>query len=317
MKKILAITAGILLLLVVTAFVGTRIFYKKFVESTAFRGQVSTDLTQEAQRFAKNISIEVTSVKVTGLIDLKTGPVIVRSGDQVIESATIKSVLVRPDLWSLVSAGPLQATADVEPESGGLITVDGKISIALAVDQNDVNGYAEVSGKINGASALLLVELMQTAQKEPYFRLTEGKMNGSFHYIKRIQHLADPGYGRQNGYLTADLTDTQWVIASDSERIVSPEPLTLDLALSDFLIELRKPVRLTDDSGTATITGAVRLPRYRNEQISWDLKVTVDGSEGLLGATGLLFRCNSPPLASEFLVQGSMTAPTCEPAPSK
>ena len=149
---------------------------------------------------------------------------------------------------------------------------------------------------------------MQTAQGDPYFRLSEGTLNGSFQYTKPFGR--SEATGEKSGYLNLNLTAAKWTIPSE-KKIVPIEALPVELKLKDFLINLEKPIVLKDESGTATLSGAINLPKLAEQEKSWDINANVEGSSGLLLVITKLFKCPSPPAAYTFKVTGEFSNSRC------
>jgi hypothetical protein len=313
-RKFLLIVASVFLVLVIGSVIGARIVYQKVVESDGFREKVAGALTQGAQSFVSNSVVDISSLTVSGLINVETGNINIRSGERSEHVVSIKSAIVKPDLWSLITLGPISFRADVSVSPLGTVDVTGKISFGMFSGAGEEQSYAEITGKIHDLDAVPVADLIQTAQADPYFRLTEGTMNGNFQFLKTSG--TDDSPGQKNGFLNLEIKKSQWMIASDKNRIIPIERLPVELTLRDFLIKLEKPVQLVDDAGTATLTGSVLLPKRKDQEKSWDMQAKVDGSSNLLLVVARLFKCQTPPMSYHFQVAGPFSKSRCTPVPA-
>lgn len=308
MKKFLLIIVFLILFLTVGAAVVGRIVLQTLVESDEFRERLARNLTRASHGFVSKSIVDVSSLKVVGLFSVESGAINIRSTDKSDHVVTVTSAKVTPKLLSILSLGPIQFDAELKMQPTGTVTVSGKVPLSLFTRKPKEDSAVEISGDIIGINAVELADLMQTAQGDPYFRLSEGTINGSFRYEKPIGK--NEASGEKTGQLNMMLSAAKWTIPSE-KKIVPIEALPVELKLKDFVINFAKPITLKDESGTATLSGAINLPKYAEQEKSWDIRAEVVGSSGLLLVVTKLFKCPSPPAAYAFTVTGPFADSKC------
>jgi len=312
MKRFLLIAGTFFFTLLTISLVGGWMISKTYIESDEFKEQVGRGLTRGAHGFVSNSVVDVASLKVTGLASIESGDINLRSADNSKQIVTATSAIVTLKLLNLFSLGPVHFDVDLAMQPRGRIKLTGRIPISLlfrSKNGESTNGSVlGVIGEISDLNAVELFDLMQAAQGTPYFRLTEGTVNGKFSYDKSIGRSEVPG--QKSGQLSLTLTAAKWSIPSEN-KIVPIETLPIDLNLKDFVISLEKPIVLKDDSGTATLSGTINLPKFADQEKSWDIKASVNGSSGLLLVVSKLFKCPSPPAAYSFSITGEFSNSRC------
>lgn len=308
MKKFLLIAGTSLLILVVVGMIAGRMILKTFIESDEFREQLGRTLTRGAHGFVAKSIVDVSSLKLVGLMSVESGAINVRSTDKSEHVVTVASAIVKPKLMSLLSLGPVEFEADITMQPRGTVKITGRVPLSLLSRKPIDDSVVEVSGDILDTNAVELTDLMQTAQGEPYFRLTEGTLNGSFRFEKPLGKRESSG--EKAGQLSLTLSNAKWTIPSE-EKIVPIETLPIELKLKDFVINIEKPIVLKDESGTATLSGSINLPKFAEQEKSWDITANVDGSSGLLLVVTKLFKCPAPPAAYAFIVKGAFSDAQC------
>jgi hypothetical protein len=308
MKKFLLIAGSSLLMLVVVAAIAGRMILKTYIESDEFREQLARTLTRASRGFISKSIVDVSALKVMGLMSIESDAINIRSADKSENVVTITSAKISPKILSILTLGPILFEAELFMQPTGSIRISGKIPLSLLSRKKTDESAVEVSGEVISVNAVELTDLMQTAQRDPYFRLSEGTLNGRFQYTKPLGKAE--ATGEKSGYLNLNLTAAKWTIPSKKE-IVPIETLPVELRLKDFVISIEKPIVLKDESGTATLSGAVNLPKQAEEEKSWDIKADVVGSSGLLLVVTNLFKCPSPPAAYSFKVTGEFSNSRC------
>jgi hypothetical protein len=190
----------------------------------------------------------------------------------------------------------------------GSVKMSGKIPLSLLSRNRTDESVVEVVGEVLSVNAVELTNLMQAAQGDPYFRLSEGTLNGIFQYTKPLGRAE--ATGEKSGHLNINLSAAKWAIPSE-KKVVPIDTLPVELRLKDFVIHIEKPIVLKDESGTATLSGAINLPKLAEQEKSWDIKADVAGSSGLLLVVTKLFKCPSPPAAYSFKVTGEFSNSRC------
>jgi len=308
MKKFLLIAGTSLLILTVVGAITSHFLLKMYIESDEFREQVARTLTRASHGIVSKSIVDVSSLNVVGLMSVESGAINIRSADKAEHVVSISSAKLTPKLVSLLIPGPVLFNAELNMQSKGQVKMSGRVPLSLLSKSNTDESDVEVRGEVSGISAVELVDLMQTAQGDPYFRLAEGTLNGTFLYTKPLGKAVTKG--EKNGHLNLTLTAAKWTIPSE-KKVVPIETLPIELKLKDFEVNLEKPIVLKDESGTATLSGAINLPKLAGQEKSWDIRANVAGSAGLLLVVTKLFKCPSPPAAYTFSVTGDFSNARC------
>lgn len=308
MKKFLLIAAVVLFVLALIGIFGARLMYQKIVESDDFREQLAEGLTHVTRRFVANSVVDITKINVIGLVDIETGNVNIRSGERAEHVVTIKSALVQPNLWSLITFKAVQFRTELAMVPQGTITIDGRYSLSK-LNSAGSDATIEITGKLQNINPVSMTDLMQTSQTDPFFRLTDAVMNGSFQLTK--QDSLGNEDEKTFGHLNLDIGQTKWMIASDSKRVIAIDHLPVAATLQDYRISLDKSVKLIDESGTAELSGSIKLPKRRDQEKSWEMQVAVNGSPNLLLIVSKLFKCQTPPAEPVFRVVGPFSRTRC------